>query len=74
MTQQTPIRAIKEAKQMARDFGMFVVEKGGRFLLYRQASPANVYLGFRSDISAFRRFVESCAYGGKSGSDSQKAA
>lgn len=63
MAQQTPIRAIKEAKQMARDNGMFVVEKSGRFILYRQATPSNVYLGFRSDVAAFRRFVESCAYG-----------
>jgi hypothetical protein len=65
MAQQTPIRAIKEAKLMAKDFGMFVVEKGERFLLYRCSSPRNIYLGFRSDISEFRRFVESCAYSKK---------
>lgn len=65
MATQTPVRAIKEAKQMARDYGMFVVEKPGRFLLYREATPSNVYLGFRSDIAAFRRFVESCAYNNK---------
>lgn len=65
MATQTPVRAIKEAKQMASDYGMFVVEKHGRFLLYRQATPSNVYLGFRSDIAEFRRFVESCAYNKK---------
>lgn len=62
MAQQTPIRAIKEAKQMAKDFGMFVVEKPGRFLLYRQSTPHNVYIGFRSNVADFRRFVEACAY------------
>ncbi|PKO49034.1 MAG: hypothetical protein CVU31_02630 [Betaproteobacteria bacterium HGW-Betaproteobacteria-4] len=62
MATQTPVRAIKEAKKMASDYGMFVVEKPGRFLLYRQSTPRNVYLGFRSDVAAFRRFVEACAY------------
>lgn len=50
---------------MAKDFGMFVVEKGERFLLYRCGSPKNIYLGFRSNIVEFRRFVESCAYSKK---------
>lgn len=62
MAQQTPIRAIKEAKLMAKDFGMFVVEKPGRFLLYRQGKTRNIFLGFRSDVAEFRRLVERCAY------------
>ncbi|WP_234085341.1 hypothetical protein [Azonexus sp. R2A61] len=62
MAQQTPIRAIKEARKMADEHGMLVIEKAGRFLLYRKLPHRNVYIGFRSDIEAFRRFVEACAY------------
>ncbi|WP_341743116.1 hypothetical protein [Azonexus hydrophilus] len=57
----TPAQQYKEAREIARANGMFVVEKPGRFLLYRQCSPRNVYLGYRSDVGEFRRFVESCA-------------
>lgn len=62
MAQQTPIRAIKEAKKIAEEFGLLVIEKPGRFLLYRKLPHRNVYIGFRSDIAEFRRFVEACAY------------
>lgn len=60
-TRHTPLQQYKEAREIARANGMFVVEKSGRYLLYRQCSPRNVYLGFRSDIGDFRRFVETCA-------------
>lgn len=57
----TPLQQYKEAREIAKANGMFVVEKPGRFLLYRQCSPRNICIGFRSDIGAFRRFVEACA-------------
>jgi len=57
----TPLQQYKEAREIAKANGMFVVEKPGRYLLYRQHSPRNVYLGFRSDVGDFRRFVEACA-------------
>lgn len=62
MASQTPTQALKEARQIAKDHGMFVVEKPGKFHLYRKSEPKNIYLGFRSDIGEFRRFVERCAY------------
>lgn len=54
----------KEAQQLAKDHGMFVVDKGNRFLLYRKLPHRNIYIGMRSSAEAFRRFVESCAGGG----------
>lgn len=56
-TQRNPIQVLKEAKQIARDHGCFVVEKPGRFLLYRCTPTRNVYVGYRSDVSALRAFV-----------------
>lgn len=64
----TPAQQYKEAREIARANGMFVVEKPGRFLLYRESKPRNLYLGFRSSVSEFRRFVESCAYSKKAAS------
>lgn len=54
---RNPIQVIKEAKQIARDHGCFVVEKPGRFLVYRRTPTRNVYLGFRSDPAALRAYV-----------------
>lgn len=62
MAAQTALaKPAKEAKQIAHDYGMFVVEKPGRFLLYRKGTPRNVFLGYRSDPEAFRRFVAKVA-------------
>lgn len=55
----------KEAQQLAKDHGMFVVDKGDRFLLYRKMPHRSVYLGMRSSVEAFRRFVASCVGGGR---------
>ena len=60
-SRHTPAQQYKEAKQIARDHGMFFFEKNGRYILYRECQPRNVYLGYRTDIGDFRRFVESCA-------------
>lgn len=55
---RTPRQVFREACLIARDHGMFVVENPGRFLLFREAKPKNVFVGARSDVAAFRRFVE----------------
>jgi len=55
---RTPIQAFREACRIASDNGMFVVEKPGRYLLFRKAQPKNVFVGSRSDVAEFRRFVE----------------
>lgn len=54
---RNPIQVIKEAKQIARDHGCFVVEKAGRFLVYRRTPTRNVYLGYRTDPAALRALV-----------------
>lgn len=56
-TQRNPITILKEAKQIALDHGCFVVEKPGRFLVYRKTPTRNVYVGFRSDVNALRAYV-----------------
>lgn len=56
-TQRNPLQVLKEAKQIAKDHGCFVVEKPGRYLVYRCTPTRNVYVGFRSDIGALRSFV-----------------
>lgn len=52
-----PIQVLKEAKQIARDHGCFVVEKDKRYLVYRKTPTGNVYVGFRTDVSALRALV-----------------
>ena len=52
-----PLQVIKEAKQIAHDHGCFVVEKAGRFLVYRKTQTRNVYLGYRSEPAALRAYV-----------------
>lgn len=61
MTRQHPPQQLKEAQQIASDHGMFVVDKGDRFLLYRKMPHRNIYLGFRTGVEALRRFVAACA-------------
>lgn len=60
MRQHTPKQQFREAQQLAADNGMFVVDKGDRFLLYRKAERP-VYLGMRSSASALRALVSRCA-------------
>lgn len=61
--QHPPQQQFKEARQLAKDHGMFVVDKGDRFLLYRKMPHRNIYLGMRTGVEAFRRFVAACAGG-----------
>lgn len=61
MRQRNPLQVLKEAKQIALDHAMFVVEKGGKFLVYRVCKPRNVYLGSRGSVEGLRAFVARCA-------------
>lgn len=57
----TPLQQLKEAKVIARDHGLFVVEKperaGTRSLLYRSQTTGNVFLGRRSSPEGIRALV-----------------
>lgn len=59
--QHTPLQQYKEARQIASDYGMFVVDKGGRYVLYRKTPTRPVWLGQRSDPGALRSLVCRCA-------------
>lgn len=53
----TPQQQFKEAKQIAKDHGCLVIEKGTRFLVYRKTPVRLVYLGSRRTAETLREFV-----------------
>ncbi|MER2537663.1 MAG: hypothetical protein ABTQ26_00325 [Azonexus sp.] len=57
MPRHTPQQQFKEAKQIAKDHGCFVIEKAGRYLVYRKTPMRAVYLGARSTPETLRAFV-----------------
>lgn len=56
-TQRNPLQLVKEAKQIAKDHGGMVIEKGGKFLVYRKTFNHPAYLGSRGTPAALRAFV-----------------
>lgn len=61
MRTHSPQQQFREARQIAADHNMFVVDKGDHYQLYRKTPVRPVYLGKRSDAAAFRSFVSRCA-------------
>lgn len=65
MRRHSPIQQLHEAKQIARDHNMFIVEKpapeGTDYIVYRKTPCGNTRLGARRDIGALRRFVAKAA-------------
>jgi hypothetical protein len=65
MATHTPLQQLKEAKQIAKDHRMFIAEKkeraGTLYLLYRAATPRNIFLGKRVTPSGIRTLVSKCA-------------
>lgn len=57
----TPQQQFKEAQQIARDHGLFVVEKPGEFLLYRRTPGHNTLVGKRSTVAGLRSLVGKAA-------------
>ena len=57
----SPAQQYKEARQIAADYGMYIVDKGGRYTVYRKTPSRPVYLGQRSDAASLRTFVCRCA-------------
>ncbi|THF61434.1 hypothetical protein E6C76_20350 [Pseudothauera nasutitermitis] len=58
----TPLQQLKEAKQIARDHGLFVAEKKDirghtAYLLYRETPTRNVFVGKRSSPEGIRALV-----------------
>lgn len=62
MRRHTPMQQLKEAKQIARDHGLFVVEKTDcrgttRYLLYRALEPRAAFIGRRGSPEDIRALV-----------------
>ena len=57
MTRHSPLQQLKEAKQIARDFGCTVSERGGKFHVYRIVAGRPVFLGSRGTPETLRSFV-----------------
>lgn len=60
MKTTTP-HTLKEARQLANAAGLFVVEKGSEFRVYRRTPDRPVYLGKRSALAGLCSFVSRCA-------------
>lgn len=60
LTRDEVIR-IRTAKAAARAAGMFVVEKPGKFLLYRECKPRNVPVGTCATPAELQRLVSTAA-------------
>lgn len=52
---------LMEARRIARTAGLFVVEKGAEYRVYRKTAGRAVLLGRRSDAAALCSFVKRCA-------------
>ena len=52
MASHSPLQQFKEARQIASDHNMFVVDKGDEFLLYRRTPTRPAFLGKRSSAQA----------------------
>jgi hypothetical protein len=61
LTTHAEVALIHDLRREARAAGLFVVEKGDAFLLYREAAPCNVLVGKRRTLAGLRRLVRSAA-------------
>lgn len=52
---------LKEARKIATAAGMFFVEKGSEFRLFRKTPARVVFLGARSNPDGLFSFVKRCA-------------
>jgi len=57
MTRHSPLQQFKQAQQIARDHGLFIVEKAGEYQLYRRMAMRNVFIGKRSTAAALHALV-----------------
>lgn len=61
MRQDSPRQQFRQAQIIATENGMFVVDKGDRFLLYRKSPMRPVFLGKTSSPDTLRSLVTRCA-------------
>lgn len=60
MRRHSPLQQYNEALLMAKENGLIVLQRPGRWLVYRIMSGCakNVYVGSRGSVEALRKFVE----------------
>lgn len=58
---RTDVMQLRAAKAAAKTAGMFVVERPGKFLLYREQQPRNVLVGQCSTPAALQQRVARAA-------------
>ena len=49
--------ALTEARQLASAHGCMVIDRGGKYLVYRKTADRPVFVGSRSTPEALRAFV-----------------
>lgn len=57
MTRHSLLQKFKDAKQIASDHGLLVVEKAGRYLVYRRLALRNEFISHRSSPEALHTLV-----------------
>lgn len=57
----TPLQQFKEAQEIAKTAGLFVLERGGKFQVYRKNPQKNIYLGTRATAEGLRQYVAKLA-------------
>ena len=57
----TPQQQFREAKQIAADHGLFIVEKAGEYIVYRRMPGQNTPIGKRSTVAGLRSLVGKAA-------------
>jgi len=57
MTRHSPLQKFKQAKQIAQDHGLTIVEKPGDYRLYRKMALRIVFVGRRSTPEALYALV-----------------
>lgn len=57
MTRHSLRQQVKEARQIAADHHLLIVEKAGKFQIYRCMDMRNVFIGERSTPGALCAFV-----------------
>jgi hypothetical protein len=57
MTRHSPLKQFKQAKQIAQDHGLFIVDKPGDYRLYRKMALRIVFIGKRSTPEALYTLV-----------------
>jgi len=57
MADRNPLQVLKEARQIAADYGCTISERGGRYSIYRKTPTRPVWCGSCRDVNALNRLV-----------------